>query len=169
LDCRIDDRLGAVGYLLPVDDAALKRWAGVSEDVKRSPLLQGADWTHYGVPFNFNADRLLTIRMQSEKMNRHLINFYSIVKPRSPIGNEDTWLTTLPMAPLYLKTYRPSCAGGRRRCRSTSGLGPPSHTSNVTLVYALSSVVLLVRLAVTTSAFWLFFARGEADSVQTRG
>jgi ABC-type spermidine/putrescine transport system permease subunit II len=44
-----------------------------------------------------------------------------------------------------------------------------SHTSNVPLIYALSTLVLLVSLAVITSAFWLLFARGEGDSEQTRG
>ena len=41
-----------------------------------------------------------------------------------------------------------------------------SHTSNVPLIYALSTVVLLVSLAVITSAFWLLFARGEAQETK---
>jgi hypothetical protein len=44
-----------------------------------------------------------------------------------------------------------------------------SHTSNVPLIYALSTVVLLVSLVVITGAFWLLFARGEANSEKAKG
>jgi ABC-type spermidine/putrescine transport system permease subunit II len=43
-----------------------------------------------------------------------------------------------------------------------------SHTSNVPLIYALSTIVLLVSLVVITGAFWLLFARGEANSEKAK-
>lgn len=103
-DGGIEDRLGAEGYLVPVDEAASKRWAGVPEDVKRSPLLQGADGTQYGVPLVFNADSFayyLDAIDADEPLSYKLLFDSESTLGRSAL--EDTWLTTLPMAALYLK------------------------------------------------------------------
>jgi spermidine/putrescine-binding protein len=130
-DGGIEDRLGAEGYLLPVDEAALKRWAEVSEDVKRSPLLQGADGTQYGVPLVFNADSFayyLDAIEQEEPLSYKLL--FDSEATLGQAALEDTWLTTLPMAALYLKA---------------NGLATIDNPANMTAAEAKTTVDFLIE------------------------
>ncbi len=102
-DGGIEDRLGASGHFSKIDTSALKMWNEVSDDVKSSPLLQGADGTQYGAPIVFNAD--------SFGYNTDLVkdaeplSWGTVFENEAFLGKvaiEDTWLTTLPNAALYL-------------------------------------------------------------------
>ncbi len=102
-DGGIEDRLGPSGYFRKIDTSALKMWNEVSKDVKASPLLQGPDGTQYGAPVVFNADSF-AVNTQLVKMAEPFSWGAVFDNPKfiGKVAIEDTWLTTLPNAALYL-------------------------------------------------------------------
>ena len=104
-DGGIEDRLGASGHFQALDPAAMKMWDAVSGDVKASPLLQGLDGDQFGAPIVFNADSfgywVGDVAGADEELSWGLV--FENEKMLGKIGLEDTWLTTLPNAALYLK------------------------------------------------------------------
>lgn len=103
-DGGIEDRLGASGHFRAIDPSALKLWNDVSADVKSSPLLLGTDGTQYGAPIVFNADSFGYWTDKVAAADAEL-SWGTIFENEALIGQvalEDTWLTTLPNAALYL-------------------------------------------------------------------
>ena len=101
-----EDRLGPEGFILPVDESAMQRWAKVPDNIKRSPLLQGKDGTQYGVPLVFNADSFVYFPEmigQEEPLSYQLL--FEAEETRGKVALEDTWLTTFAMAGMYLKHH----------------------------------------------------------------
>ena len=101
-----EDRLGPDGFILPVDETAMRRWAGVPDSIKRSPLLQGRDGTQYGVPLVFNADSFVyfpDLVGQEEPLSYRLL--FEAEETKGKVALEDTWLTTFAMAGMYLKHH----------------------------------------------------------------
>jgi spermidine/putrescine-binding protein len=101
-----EDRLGPDGYIVPIDESAMKRWGGVADNVKRSPLLQGKDGTQYGVPLVFNADSFAFFPDkvgQEEPLSYNLL--FESEQTMGKVALEDTWLTTFAMAGMYLKHH----------------------------------------------------------------
>ncbi len=102
-DGGIEDRLGASGHFQKIDPAAMKLWGAVADSVKSSALLQGADGTQYGVPIVFNADSFgyhVDAISEAEPFSWGMV--FENEKMLGKIALEDTWLTTLPNAALYL-------------------------------------------------------------------
>lgn len=103
-DGGIEDRLGASGHFQPLDPSRLKLWEQVSADVKSSPLLLGTDDTRYGAPIVFNADSFGYYPDAVE--GPEPLSWGVVFDNDALIGKvaiEDTWLTTMPNAALYLK------------------------------------------------------------------
>lgn len=103
-DGGIEDRLGASGHFQAIDGSQLERWNEVSADVKASPLLQGAGGEQYGAPIVFNAD---SFGYYSAEVGggADALSWGTIFENDALLGKvaiEDTWLTTLPNAALYL-------------------------------------------------------------------
>ena len=103
-DGGIEDRLGASGHFQVLDPSAMARWDEVSADVKSSPLLQGPDGAQYGAPIVFNADSfgywVGDVAAADEDLSWGTV--FENEKMLGKIALEDTWLTTLPNAALYL-------------------------------------------------------------------
>ncbi len=103
-DGGIEDRLGASGHFQALDPSAMKLWGDVSDDVKSSPLLQGPDGTQYGAPIVFNADSfgywVGDVAGADEDLSWGLV--FENEELLGKVALEDTWLTTLPNAALYL-------------------------------------------------------------------
>lgn len=103
-DGGIEDRLGASGHFQAIDPAAMTKWAAVSDDVKASPLLQGTDGTQYGAPIVFNAD---SFGYWTDEVGggAEELSWGEIFENEALLGKvalEDTWLSTLPSAAIYL-------------------------------------------------------------------
>lgn len=104
-DGGIEDRLGASGHFQALDPAAMKMWDNVSANVKASPLLQGTDGTQYGAPIVFNADSF-GYWVSDDMPAGEDLSWGMVFENEAMLGKvalEDTWLTTLPNAALYLK------------------------------------------------------------------
>jgi spermidine/putrescine-binding protein len=102
-DGGVEDRLGPEGAILSIDEDAMENWAGVSDDVKRSPLLQGPDGTQYGVPLVFNADSFgyyPDVIGDPEPLSYSLL--FNDERTLGQVSVEDSWLSTFPMAAMYL-------------------------------------------------------------------
>lgn len=102
-DGGIEDRLGASGHFQKIDPNAMKLWGAVADSVKSSALLQGPDGAQYGVPIVFNADSFgyhVEDIKESEPFSWGMV--FENEKLLGKIALEDTWLTTLPNAALYL-------------------------------------------------------------------
>jgi len=101
----VQSRLGPVGYLQPVDTDALTRWPAISDVIKYSPRLQGPDGTQFGVPIVFNADSFGYHRRALDGDGPFSwATLFDDEALLDKVGLEDSWLTTLPNAALYLKT-----------------------------------------------------------------
>lgn len=103
-DGGIEDRLGASGHFQTIDPSQLALWNEVSADVKLSPLLLGAASEQYGVPIVFNAD---SFGYYPDKLgnNEDELSWGTVFENEALLGKiaiEDTWLTTMPNAALYL-------------------------------------------------------------------
>ena len=105
-DGGVEDRLVPEGLILPIDESAMKRWEGVPDNVKRSPLLRTKDGTQYGVPIVFNADSFAYFPdlIDREEPLTYDLLFDSEVT-MGKVSLEDTWLTTFAMAGMYLKHH----------------------------------------------------------------
>ncbi len=103
-DGGIEDRLGASGHFQQIDGSRLERWGEVSADVKSSPLLQGAGGEQYGAPIVFNADSF-GYYADDVGGGADELSWGTIFENDALMGKvaiEDTWLTTMPNAALYL-------------------------------------------------------------------
>lgn len=102
-DGGIEDRLGASGHFQALDPSRLQLWEQVSADVKSSPLLSGEDETQYGAPIVFNADSFGYVAdavSDAEPLSWGLV--FNNEAMLGKVAVEDTWLTTMPNAALYL-------------------------------------------------------------------
>lgn len=105
-DGGVEDRLAPEGLIMPIDEGAMKRWEGVPDNVKRSPLLRGKDGTQYGVPIVFNADSFAyfpDLIDREEPLTYDLLFDSEITMGK--VSLEDTWLTSFAMAGMYLKHH----------------------------------------------------------------
>lgn len=100
-DGGIQEEMGPKGYFLPIDTSKLKNWAGVPETLKKSPLMW-ADGKLWGVPAVYNADSLGYYPDDLGTVDSFKVLFDD-KRTMGKVGLEDNWLTTLPMAALYLK------------------------------------------------------------------
>ena len=130
-DGGVEDRLVPEGLILPIDEAAMKRWEGVPDNVKRSPLLRTKDGTQYGVPIVFNADSFAYFPdlIDREEPLTYDLLFDSEVT-MGKVSLEDTWLTTFAMAGMYLKHH---------------GLATIDQPSNMTLEEAKTTADFLIE------------------------
>lgn len=99
----IEDRLGPVGYFRPIDPERLTMWPAVSRDLRESPLLWGPDGVQYGVPIVFNAD---SFGYHRGALGGGPFSWAVVFDNDDMLDNvalEDSWLTSLPNAALYLK------------------------------------------------------------------
>ncbi|MGA8261786.1 MAG: extracellular solute-binding protein [Arenicellales bacterium] len=94
------------GYILPVDGSRLKRWAGVSENVRKSPLIMGGEGAVWSMPMVMNADsfayfpKLLDLPPPPEPVSWGLL--YDNKKTIGQVGLDDSWFT-LQNCAAYLK------------------------------------------------------------------
>ncbi len=103
-DGGIEDRLGASGHFQAIDGSQLELWNDVSADVKSSPLLKGTGGEQYGAPIVFNADSFGYYSAEVGDGADEL-SWGTIFENEALMGQvalEDTWLTTMPNAALYL-------------------------------------------------------------------
>ena len=130
-DGGVEDRLVPEGLILPIDEGAMKRWDGVPDNVKRSPLLRTKDGTQYGVPIVFNADSFAYFPdlIDREEPLTYDLLFDSEVT-MGKVSLEDTWLTTFAMAGMYLKHH---------------GLATIDQPSNMTLEEAKTTADFLIE------------------------
>ena len=130
-DGGVEDRLVPEGLILPIDEGAMKRWEGVPDNVKRSPLLRTKDGTQYGVPIVFNADSFAYFPdlIDREEPLTYDLLFDSEVT-MGKVSLEDTWLTTFAMAGMYLKHH---------------GLATIDQPSNMTLEEAKTTADFLIE------------------------
>ena len=130
-DGGVEDRLVPEGLILPIDEGAMKRWDGVPDNVKRSPLLRTKDGTQYGVPIVFNADSFAYFPdlIDREEPLTYDLLFDSEVT-MGKVSLEDTWLTTFAMAGMYLKHH---------------GLATIDQPSNMTLEEARTTADFLIE------------------------
>ena len=130
-DGGVEDRLAPEGLIMPIDEGAMKRWEGVPDNVKRSPLLRGKDGTQYGVPIVFNADSFAyfpDLIDREEPLTYDLLFDSEITMGK--VSLEDTWLTTFAMAGMYLKHH---------------GLATIDQPSNMTLEEAKTTADFLIE------------------------
>ena len=130
-DGGVEDRLVPEGLILPIDEAAMKRWEGVPDNVKRSPLLRTKDGTQYGVPIVFNADSFAyfpDLIQREEPLTYDLL--FDSEETMGKVSLEDTWLTTFAMAGMYLKHH---------------GLATIDQPSNMTLEEAKTTADFLIE------------------------
>ena len=130
-DGGVEDRLVPEGLILPIDEAAMKRWDGVPDTVKRSPLLRTKDGTQYGVPIVFNADSFAyfpDLIQREEPLTYDLL--FDSEETMGKVSLEDTWLTTFAMAGMYLKHH---------------GLATIDQPSNMTLEEAKTTADFLIE------------------------
>jgi spermidine/putrescine-binding protein len=102
-DGGIEDRLGPAGFLQVIDPARLSLWGAVADDVKSSPLLTGPDGAQFGAPVVFNADSFgyrTDVVTETGDLSWSLV--FENEAALGKVAIEDTWLTTLPNAALYL-------------------------------------------------------------------
>ena len=130
-DGGVEDRLVPEGLILPIDEGAMKRWEGVPDNVKHSPLLRTKDGTQYGVPIVFNADSFAYFPdlIDREEPLTYDLLFDSEVT-MGKVSLEDTWLTTFAMAGMYLKHH---------------GLATIDQPSNMTLEEAKTTADFLIE------------------------
>ena len=130
-DGGVEDRLVPEGLILPIDEGAMKRWEGVPDNVKRSPLLRTKDGTQYGVPIVFNADSFAyfpDLIDREEPLTYDLL--FDSELTMGKVSLEDTWLTTFAMAGMYLKHH---------------GLATIDQPSNMTLEEAKTTADFLIE------------------------
>ena len=103
IDGGTEDDLGAKGYFAPLTGDGVPSWQGVPDEILKSPLAVGPDGTQYGLPVVMNADSFAYYPEEigeSEPLSFALL--FESDKTKGRVALENTWLTTFPMAGMYM-------------------------------------------------------------------
>lgn len=119
MDGGIEDDLGEKGFFMPITGDDVPSWAKVPEDILKSPLATGPSGTQFGLPVVMNADSFAYYPEdigEAEPLTYALM--FESDKTKGLVALENTWLTTFPMAAMYLN------ATGRTQIGNVSDMTP---------------------------------------------
>lgn len=103
MDGGIEDDLGEKGFFLEIDPGAIPSWGDASPDVVGSPLAQGPSGKQFGLPVVMNADSF--VYFPDEIGEDEPLSYALLFESEKTLGRvalENGWLTTFPMAAIYL-------------------------------------------------------------------
>jgi putative spermidine/putrescine transport system substrate-binding protein len=95
------------GYVMPLDVSQMKNYGGVSDDIKRNPLLYAGDEKDWGIPMYMNAD---SFGYFPEKLNKprppEMVNWDLLLNSDETVGQcaIDGDFLSLMWGGMYLKT-----------------------------------------------------------------
>ncbi len=103
MDGGIEDDLGEKGFFLPLTGEGVPTWSKISPEILKSPLATGPTGIQYGLPVVMNAD---SFAYYPEEIGEDEPLSYALMfeseKTLGKVALENTWLTTFPMAAMYL-------------------------------------------------------------------
>lgn len=103
MDGGIEDDLGEKGFFMPLTGEGVPTWSKISPEILKSPLATGPTGIQYGLPVVMNAD---SFAYYPEEIGEDEPLSYALMfeseKTLGKVALENTWLTTFPMAAMYL-------------------------------------------------------------------